>query len=134
MGSVRGSGTFFFPLWLVLGGDFVHCSAYVFMARYPTSFGFISFFPLPSFLFPLLKPQTNYPHQTHSKAGAAVGTQAFLPIQAAAGKRSTFFVAGGVGILGTIVYWFLPEGRDVDLAVMDEEFERGLEGEGQEET
>lgn len=39
-----------------------------------------------------------------------------------------------MGILGTIVYWFLPEGRDVDLAVMDEEFERGLEGQGQEET
>ncbi|KAB8289687.1 hypothetical protein EYC80_010599 [Monilinia laxa] len=63
------------------------------------------------------------------KAGAAVGTQVFLPIQAAAGKKSTFFVAGGVGILGTIIYWFLPEGRDVDLVAMDEEFERGMEEE-----
>lgn len=57
------------------------------------------------------------------KAGAAVGTQAFTPIQAAAGKAATFYLAGGVGVLGVIVYWFLPEGRSVDLGVMDEEFE-----------
>lgn len=63
------------------------------------------------------------------KAGAAVGTQVFTPIQEAAGKSSTFFVAGGVGVLGVIVYWFLPEGREVDLREMDEEFERGLKGE-----
>lgn len=60
------------------------------------------------------------------KAGAAVGTQVFTPIQQAAGKSSTFFVAGGVGVLGVFVYWFLPEGRGVDLREMDEEFERGL--------
>ncbi|KAF7895111.1 hypothetical protein EAF00_006925 [Botryotinia globosa] len=60
------------------------------------------------------------------KAGAAVGTQVFTPIQEAAGKSSTFFVAGGVGVLGVIVYWFLPEGKGVDLREMDEEFERGL--------
>lgn len=63
------------------------------------------------------------------KAGAAVGTQVFTPIQEAAGKSSTFFVAGGVGVLGVIVYWFLPEGRGVDLKEMDEEFERGLKEE-----
>ncbi|KAF7852411.1 hypothetical protein EAF04_010998 [Stromatinia cepivora] len=60
------------------------------------------------------------------KAGAAVGTQVFSPIQEVAGKRSTFFVAGGVGALGTGVYWFLPEGRGTDLRGLDEEFERGL--------
>ncbi|KAF7936109.1 uncharacterized protein EAE98_002328 [Botrytis deweyae] len=63
------------------------------------------------------------------KAGAAVGTQVFTPIQEAAGKSSTFFVAGGVGVLGVFVYWFLPEGRGVDLREMDEEFERGLKEE-----
>ncbi|KAF7912755.1 uncharacterized protein EAF01_001776 [Botrytis porri] len=63
------------------------------------------------------------------KAGAAVGTQVFTPIQEVAGKSSTFFVAGGVGVLGVGVYWFLPEGREVDLREMDEEFERGLNGE-----
>lgn len=57
------------------------------------------------------------------KAGAAIGTQVFTPIQAAAGKQATFYVAGGVGVIGCIIYCFLPEGRAVDLAVMDAEFE-----------
>ncbi|CZR61985.1 probable GIT1 Glycerophosphoinositol transporter also able to mediate low-affinity phosphate transport [Phialocephala subalpina] len=64
------------------------------------------------------------------KAGAAIGTQAFTPIEAAAGKAATFYVAGGVGVLGTIIYCFLPEGRAVDLAIMDEEFERYMKEEG----
>lgn len=64
------------------------------------------------------------------KAGAAVGTQVFTPIQEAAGKEATFYLAGGVGILGCVVYWFLPEMRDVDLGVMDEEFEGDLKRDG----
>ncbi|PQE06344.1 glycerophosphoinositol glycerophosphocholine transporter protein [Rutstroemia sp. NJR-2017a WRK4] len=64
------------------------------------------------------------------KAGAAVGTQVFTPIEEAAGKRATFFVAGAVGVLGAGVYWFLPEGRGVDLREMDEQFERGLRESG----
>ncbi|KAE9376913.1 MFS general substrate transporter [Stipitochalara longipes BDJ] len=49
---------------------------------------------------------------------------AFTPIQAAAGKAATFFVAGGISVLGIAIYCFLPEGRAVDLKLMDEEFER----------
>jgi MFS family permease len=64
------------------------------------------------------------------KAGAAIGTQVFTPIEEAAGKRATFFVAGAVGVLGAVIYWFLPEGRGVDLREMDEEFERGLRESG----
>lgn len=64
------------------------------------------------------------------KAGAAIGTQAFTPIEAAAGKASTFYLAGGIGVLGTIIYFFLPEGRAVDLKEMDDEFERYLRTEG----
>lgn len=64
------------------------------------------------------------------KTGAAIGTQVFAPIQAAAGEAATFFVAGGVGVLGTAVYFFLPEERAVDLEVMDEEFERYMREEG----
>jgi MFS family permease len=56
--------------------------------------------------------------------GVAIGTQVFTPIQAAAGKAATFYVAGGVGILGVLIYCFLPEGNAVDLRVMDEEFEQ----------
>lgn len=62
------------------------------------------------------------------KAGAAIGTQAFIPT--AAGKAATFYVAGGVGGLGTVIYWFLPEGKAVDLKVMDEQFEQYMRDEG----
>lgn len=64
------------------------------------------------------------------KAGAAIGTQVFTPIEAAAGKAATFYVAGGVGVLGTMIYCFLPEGRAIDLAVMDVEFESYMKEEG----
>lgn len=64
------------------------------------------------------------------KAGAAVGTQVFTPIENAAGKAATFYLAGGIGVLGNLIYFFLPEGRAVDLKVMDEEFEEYLRAEG----
>jgi MFS family permease len=64
------------------------------------------------------------------KAGAAIGTQVFTPLEDAAGKASTFYLAGGVGILGALVYCFLPEGKDVDLNSMDEDFERYMLEEG----
>lgn len=60
------------------------------------------------------------------KAGAAVGTQVFTPIQQAAGEAATFYVAGGVGVIGVLIYWFLPEGKGVDLNDMDREFEESL--------
>lgn len=64
------------------------------------------------------------------KAGAAVGTQVFTPIQDAAGPSATFYVAGAVGIIGMAIYWFLPEGRDFDLAEEDERFEAYLRERG----
>ncbi|RDI88779.1 AP-2 complex subunit alpha-2 [Venturia inaequalis] len=64
------------------------------------------------------------------KAGAAVGTQVFTPLQVEAGRAATFWLAGGVGVLGCVVYWFLPEGRSVDLKVMDEEFEEYMRERG----
>jgi len=64
------------------------------------------------------------------KTGAAIGTQVFTPIQDAAGKAATFHVAGGIGVIGMIIYWFLPEGRSVDLRSMDAEFEAYLEEKG----
>ncbi|KAK5121187.1 hypothetical protein LTR85_005671 [Meristemomyces frigidus] len=60
------------------------------------------------------------------KAGAAIGTQVFTPIRAAAGPESTFYVAGGVGLLASLIYYFLPEGQAVDLEKEDEEFEKLL--------
>lgn len=64
------------------------------------------------------------------KAGAAIGTQVFTPIQQSAGKAATFYVAGGIGVIGCIVYCFLPEGRSVDLKLMDEEFEAYMKEHG----
>ena len=58
------------------------------------------------------------------KAGAAVGTQVFTPIRQAAGPASTFYVAGGIGLFTSVIYWFLPEGNREDLERQDEEFEK----------
>lgn len=66
------------------------------------------------------------------KAGGAVGTQVFSPIRAAAGPASTFYVAGGIGVLGCAVYYFLPDGGQLDLRAEDEEFERYLVANGYE--
>ncbi|KAE8350018.1 major facilitator superfamily domain-containing protein [Aspergillus coremiiformis] len=55
------------------------------------------------------------------RTGAAVGTQCFAPLQQAAGKQATFYLAGGVAVLGMIVYWFLPESSELDLEEEDRE-------------
>ncbi|TID25017.1 MFS general substrate transporter [Venturia nashicola] len=68
------------------------------------------------------------------KAGAAVGTQVFTPVQVEVGKAATFYLAGGVGVFGVIVYWALPEGRSVDLRGMDEVFEGYMRERGYRET
>lgn len=64
------------------------------------------------------------------KAGAAIGTQVFTPIRAAAGPSSTFYVAGGIAVVGCAIYFFLPEGRDLDLEAEDESFRAYLRNEG----
>lgn len=64
------------------------------------------------------------------KAGAAVGTQVFTPIEDAAGQAATFYVAGGVAIVGCAIYFFLPEGRDLDLEKEDESFRLYLQEQG----
>ncbi|KAH0160858.1 inorganic phosphate transporter, partial [Aureobasidium melanogenum] len=64
------------------------------------------------------------------KAGAAVGTQVFTPIRDAAGPASTFYLLGGLSVLGAAIYYILPEGRDIDLAAEDESFNIYLRSEG----
>ncbi|KHN94539.1 Major facilitator superfamily domain, general substrate transporter [Metarhizium album ARSEF 1941] len=57
------------------------------------------------------------------KTGAAVGTQAFTPIQDRFGKRWTFIVAAVCGVAGVLVtYLFVPTLTGEDLAKRDEEF------------
>ncbi|OJJ68342.1 hypothetical protein ASPBRDRAFT_47281 [Aspergillus brasiliensis CBS 101740] len=57
------------------------------------------------------------------RTGAAVGTQCFTPLQDAAGDSATFYLLGGVAILGMIVYCFLPESGKLDLEKEDRELE-----------
>ncbi|KAI9572870.1 major facilitator superfamily domain-containing protein [Boletus coccyginus] len=69
------------------------------------------------------------------KTGAAVGTQAFTPIQNNLGKRWTFIIAAICGVTGVLVtYFFVPDMTGVDLADEDAKFlrylaENGWEGE-----
>jgi hypothetical protein len=63
------------------------------------------------------------------KAGAAVGTQVFTPIRDAAGPASTFYLLGGLSVLGAGIYYVLPEGRDIDLEVEDQRFSEYLRSE-----
>ncbi|KAH9061011.1 MFS general substrate transporter [Lactarius vividus] len=57
------------------------------------------------------------------KAGAAVGTQAFTPIQNHLGKKWTFIIAAICGVTGILVtYFFVPDMTGVDLAEEDAHF------------
>ncbi|KAI0307756.1 MFS Git1p-related glycerophosphoinositol permease [Multifurca ochricompacta] len=68
------------------------------------------------------------------KAGAAIGTQAFIPIQNNLGKKWTFIIAAICGVTGILVtYFFVPDMTGVDLAEEDARFmeylrENGWEG------
>ncbi|KAH6884557.1 major facilitator superfamily domain-containing protein [Thelonectria olida] len=74
------------------------------------------------------------------KTGAAVGTQAFTPIQTNLGKKWTFIIAAICGVAGMLVtYFFVPDVSGEDLGRNDERFrkylvENGWDGEmGEEE-
>ncbi|EPE06615.1 metabolite transport [Ophiostoma piceae UAMH 11346] len=61
------------------------------------------------------------------KAGAAIGTEAFTPIQANLGKKWTFIIAAICGVAGILVtYFFIPNVDNQDLAVNDETFRKFL--------
>ena len=65
------------------------------------------------------------------KAGAAIGTEAFTPIQNGIGKKWTFIVAAIVGVVGVLVTWiFVPNITGDDLAIEDEKFRAYLVAHG----
>lgn len=65
------------------------------------------------------------------KAGAAVGTEVFTPLQVNYGKRYTFFLSGGISFLGAIVVWWgCPDYGDRTLDFLDEEFNQYLKENG----
>ena len=57
------------------------------------------------------------------KTGAAVGTQAFTPIQLNLGKRWTFIIAAICGVAGiAVTYFFVEDLTGADLRERDEKF------------
>jgi len=65
------------------------------------------------------------------KTGAAVGTQAFTPIQNNLGKKWTFIIAAICGVAGILVtYLFVPKLTGEDLAREDAEFAEFLAAHG----
>ncbi|OAA59445.1 Major facilitator superfamily transporter [Cordyceps fumosorosea ARSEF 2679] len=57
------------------------------------------------------------------KAGAAIGTEAFKPIQENLGKKWTFIIAAICGVAGILVtYFFVPKLTGEDLCKQDEKF------------
>ncbi|KAF7966433.1 hypothetical protein HWV62_38392 [Athelia sp. TMB] len=65
------------------------------------------------------------------KTGAAIGTQAFTPIQTHLGKKWTFIIAAICGIAGILVtYFFVPDLTGVDLAEEDAKFMQYLADNG----
>jgi Sugar (and other) transporter len=64
------------------------------------------------------------------RAGGAIGTECFTPLEQTAGKSSTFYLAGGLAVLGMIVYFFLPESGDIDLEKEDRALEQYMADHG----
>lgn len=65
------------------------------------------------------------------KVGAAVGTQAFKPIQDNLGKQYTFIIAAVCGVVGILVtYFFIPDITGEDLSLEDEKFRAYLVSNG----
>jgi len=65
------------------------------------------------------------------KTGAAVGTQAFTPIQVNLGKKWTFIIAAICGVAGILVtYFFVPDKTGIDLVDEDVKFMKYLEENG----
>jgi len=65
------------------------------------------------------------------KTGAAIGTEAFTPIQNHLGKRWTFIIAAICGVVGILVtYFFVPNLQGDDLAEGDEKVRAYLVSKG----
>ncbi|KAJ5724181.1 hypothetical protein N7488_002216 [Penicillium malachiteum] len=68
------------------------------------------------------------------KAGAAIGTRAFQPIENRLGKHWTFIIAAICGVVGVLVtYFFVPDLTGEDLRVRDEKFRAYLVSKGWDE-
>ncbi|KAF7978155.1 hypothetical protein HWV62_1330 [Athelia sp. TMB] len=65
------------------------------------------------------------------KAGAAIGTEAFTPIQVHLGKKWTYLIASICGLLGiAMTYFFVPDMKNEDMALEDARFMQYLKDNG----
>lgn len=65
------------------------------------------------------------------KAGAAIGTQVFTPIQDNLGKQWTFIIAAILGAIGVaLAYFFVPHLKEPDLMVEDVKYLRYIRAQG----
>lgn len=69
------------------------------------------------------------------KAGAAIGTQVFIPIQDSfpdknQGVRGVFLIGAGFAMTGAVITWFLVPDMDRELESEDAKFRRYLEEHG----
>ncbi|KAJ9262034.1 hypothetical protein DTO195F2_3736 [Paecilomyces variotii] len=71
------------------------------------------------------------PPLIYARAGAAIGTEAFTPIQDNLGKKWTFIIAAICGVVGVLVTWFfVPDISGEDLKYRDEQFRAYLVAHG----
>lgn len=70
-----------------------------------------------------------------AKAGAAIGTECFHPIQQRWGKNATFYWAAGIGAVGVLISAILvPDTTKIDLAEQDREWNEYLLAHGRHPT
>lgn len=65
-----------------------------------------------------------------SKAGAAIGTQVFIPIISSAGDQGAFLVGSGFAVLGALIAFFVIPDVGRKLEVEDESWKKYLEENG----
>lgn len=70
-----------------------------------------------------------------AKAGAAIGTQAFNPIDKRWGNNATFYWAAGIGAVGVVISLiFVPDTMKIDLEQQDREWNEYLLANGVDST
>ena len=133
--------TGYIVLGFIIGGCYSHLTSSSYIAAFVVLYGLMQSFGhmgpgatiglMSVELYPTAVRGMSYGiSAAFGKAGAAVGTQVFTPIRDHAGPASTFYLLGGLSILGAGIYCILPEGRDMDLAAEDESFNIYLRSEG----
>lgn len=126
-------------LGIIIGGTYSKLSQHI--AAFVVLYGLLQAFgqmgpgatigPISSEGFPTAMRGMGYGIATaFGRIGAAVGTECFTPLQEVAGTSSTFYLAGGVAVVGIQVYCLLPESSQLSLAQEDRELEEFLAGRG----